>query len=101
MAQWASLTIQDFIDQDKVVLDVVLSDLSKVGLHHAQHLMQELKHHGGVHILLGDCRQPDVGPLDVKKAGPSDVGDWRPNLLPGMDDVHPKRVHRNPSAVTD
>ena len=36
--------------------------------------------------------QPDVGPLDVEEGGPGDVGDRRPNLLPGVDDVDSKGV---------
>lgn len=37
--------------------------------------------------------------LDVKEAGAGNVGDGRAHLLPGMDHVHPKRVHSIPANV--
>ena len=58
------------------------------------YLVEELEHHGGVDILLGDRRQPDVGALDVEEAGAGDVGDRRAHLLPRMDHVHAERIHR-------
>ena len=67
-------TIQDLVDEDEVVLDVVLGDFAKVVLHDLHHLVQELEHHGGVDILLGDGRHPDVGTLYVEETGAGDVG---------------------------
>lgn len=86
--------VQQLVDEHKVVLDVLLADLAKVGLHHLTHLEQELKDHGGVDILPGHCRQPDVGPLDVEEGCPRYVGHGTAHLLSGMDHIHPERVHR-------
>ena len=93
-SQSSSPTIQQLVDEHKVVLDVLLADLAKVGGHDVTHLVEELEHHGGVDILLGDGRQPDVGALDMEEAGASDVGHRGSNLLPGVNHVHTERVHR-------
>lgn len=92
----SSPTIEQLVDEHKVVLDVLLADLAKVGRHDVAHLVQELEHHGGVDILLGDGRQPDVGALDVEEAGAGDVGDRGADLLPGVDHVHAEGVHGVP-----
>ena len=39
-------------------------------------------------------RQPYVGPLDVEKRSPCDVGHRGPDLLSGMNNVNPKCVNR-------
>lgn len=88
-----SPTVQELVDEHKVVLDVLLADLAKVGRHDVTHLIEELEHHGGVDILLGDSRQPDVGALDMKEAGAGDVGHRGSNLLPGVNHVHAERIH--------
>lgn len=90
------LTIQQLIDQHKVVLYVLLADLPEVGGHHVTHLVKKLEHHGGVDILLGDSSQPDVGTLDVEEARAGDVGDRRAHLLPGVDDIDAEGVHSIP-----
>lgn len=87
-------TIQQLVDEHKVVLDVLLADLAEIGRHDVAHLVKELEHHGGVDILLGDRRQPDVGTLDMEEAGTGDVGYGGSNLLPSVDHVHTERVHR-------
>lgn len=92
-------TIEQLVDEHKVVLDVLLADLAKVGRHDVAHLVQELEHHGGVDILLGDGRQPDVGALDVEEAGAGDVGDRGAHLLPGVDYIHAEGVHGIPSGT--
>lgn len=94
--QASSPTVQQLVDEHKVVLDVLLADLAKVGRHDVAHLVQELEHHGGVDILLGDGRQPDVGALDVEEAGAGDVGDRGAHLLPGVDHVDAEGVHGVP-----
>ena len=88
------VTVQQLVDEDKVVLDVLLADLPKVGSHDITHLVEELKHHGSIDVLLGDGGQPDVGALDVEKGGAGDVGDRGAHLLPGVDHVHTERIHR-------
>lgn len=35
----------------------------------------------------------------MKEAGASNIGNWRPNLLPSMDDVNTKSVDRVPPNV--
>lgn len=92
----SSPTIQQLIDEHKVVLDVLLADLAKVGRHDVTHFVEKLKHHGGVDVLLGDCCQPDVGALHVEEAGAGDVSHRGPDLLPGVDHVHAERVHGIP-----
>jgi hypothetical protein len=56
-------TIEQLVDKNKVVLDVLLRDLSKVRLHNIDDLKHELENHGGVDILLGDGGHPDIGSL--------------------------------------
>ena len=58
----------------------VRAHLAEVALHDLDHLQEELEHHGGVDVLLGDGRQPDVGALDVEEGGARDVGDRRADL---------------------
>lgn len=89
----SSPTIEQLVDEHKVVLDVLLTDLAKVGRHDVTHFVQELEHHGGVDILLGDGRQPDVGALDMEEAGTGNVGDRGPDLLPGVNHVHAEGIH--------
>lgn len=61
------LTIKKFIDENKIVFDVLLGDLSKVGLHHIDDLEEEFKNHGSVDILLCDGSKPNIGPLYVEE----------------------------------
>lgn len=89
-----SPTVQQLVDQHKVVLDVLLADFAKVGGHDVTHLVKELKHHGGVDVLLGDGRQPDIGALDMEEAGAGDVGHRGSHLLPGVDHIHAEGVYR-------
>lgn len=91
-------TVQKLIDQHKVVLNVLLADLAKIGRHDVTHFIKELEHHGRVDILLGDGSQPDVGAFDMEETGAGDVGDGRADLLPRVDHVNAKSVHRVPPA---
>jgi len=56
-------TIQKFIDEDKVVLDVFLWYLTKVWLHAVSNLQQKLKNHRGIDILFGDSCNPYISTL--------------------------------------
>lgn len=85
-------TIEQLVDEHKVVLDVLLADLAKVGCHDVAHLVKELEHHGGVDILLCDRRQPDVGALDMEEAGAGNISHRGPDLLPCMDHVYAERI---------
>lgn len=91
--------VEQLVDEHEVVLHVLLADLAEVALHHLADLPEELEHHRGVHVLLGHGGDPDVRLLDVKERGARDVGHRRPDLLPGMDDVHSKRIDRVPADV--
>ena len=91
-------TVEQLVDEDKVVLDVLLRDLAEVRLHDADDLEQELEHHRCVHILLRHGRQPDVGTLYVEEAGARDVRDGRTDLLSRVDHVHAERVDGIPPA---
>ena len=86
------LTIQKLVDQNKIVLDVLLSDLTKVGVHYKNHLVEELKHHRSVHILLRDGRQPHVVSLYVKETCPRHVCYRRSNWLARMNYLHAECV---------
>lgn len=85
--------VQQLVYKHKVVLDVFLVDLAEVRLHHLREPDEELEHHGPVDVLLGDGGQPDIGPADVEERRARDVGDGRPDLLPGVYDVYTERVH--------
>lgn len=92
------ITIEELIDQHEVIFNIFLGNLSEVALHDFHHFEQELEDHGGVDILLGNGRQPDVGPLDVHEAGAGDVGHRWPHLLSCMDDIHAECIHCIPPA---
>lgn len=113
----AQLTVQQLVNQYKIVLDVLLGDLAEVRLHHFDDLQQELEHHRGVDILLRHSRQPDVrslqqnfhqnslhfrpqqSHLNVEETRPGDVRNRRPHLLTRMDHINPKSIHRVPSNI--
>ena len=61
--------IQKLINKDRVVVDILLTDLSKVVLEDLNHFQEELKDHASINILLGDG--------------------W----LPGMNDVNSEGIH--------
>ena len=84
--------VEELVDEDKVVLYILLADLSEVGGHDIAHLEQELEDHGRVDILLGDGGEPDVGALDVEEGGARDVGDGGTDLLPRVDHVDAEGV---------
>lgn len=85
-------TVQQFVDKNKVVLDVVFGDFSEVRLHDVDHLYEEFKDHRGVQVLLRSRREPHVRSLDVEEACSGDVRDGRPNLLPCVDNVDPEGI---------
>lgn len=87
-------TVQQLVDEHKVVLDVLLADFAEVGGHDVAHLVEELEDHGGVDVLLGDGRQPDVGAFDMEEAGAGDVGHRGSHLLPGVNHVDAEGVDR-------
>ena len=91
-------TVQQLIDEHKVVLDVLLRDLAEVGLHDTDDLEEELKHHGCIDILLCDGREPDVGSFDVEETRACNVCDRRAHLLACMNHVHSECVNSIPPA---
>jgi len=88
-----ALTVQQLVDENKVVLDILLADLAEVRLHHVAHLNEELKHHRRVHVLLRDGREPDIGATNVKERRACNVCDRGTHLLARVDDIHSKCVH--------
>lgn len=95
------LTVQQLVYEHEIVLDVLLADLAKVSSHYITHLVEEFEDHGGIDILLGDCCQPDVGPLNVEEAGASDVCDRAAHLLPCVNDIDSKGIHCIPPMGRD
>ena len=87
------LTIQEFINENKVVLDAVLCDGGEVRLQNADHLVEKLKHQSGIDILSSGCHNPDIVASRVEVAGPGYVGDGRSHRVTSVDHVHTKRIH--------
>lgn len=52
----AKLTIEQFVDEDKVIFYVLFRYFTKVRLHDINNFQKELKYHRGVHVLFGDSR---------------------------------------------
>ena len=86
--------VQQLVNQDKVVLDVLLGNFSEIISHDLDDLVEELEYEGGVDILLGHSRDPNVDALHVKEARARDVGHWGPNLLTRVNDVNAKCCER-------
>ena len=86
--------IQQLVNQDKVVLNILLVDLTKVTLHDFNHLGEEFEHQHRVHILLCDGTQPDVASFCVKEAGPGNVCDRGAHTLSCVDYIDAKSVAR-------
>ena len=82
--------VQQLVDQDKVVLDVLLGNFAEVISHDFDDLVEELEYEGGVDILLGHGRDPNVDALHVKEARARDVRHRGTNLLTRVNDVNAK-----------
>lgn len=78
-------TIQQLIDEHKVVLDGLLVKLAKVPLSQLDQPVEELKDQRGIGVALGDGHQVDVFVLDMAKGRASERQDGRPDLGVGDD----------------
>jgi hypothetical protein len=58
-----NLTIQQLIDENKIVLDVFLRYLSKIRLHDIDDFQQKLKNHSSINILFCHSCQPNIRSL--------------------------------------
>ena len=86
--------VQQLVNQHKIVFHVLLADLAEVALHDLADLPEKLEYHRRIHVLLRHRGDPNVRLLDVKERGARNVGHRRPDLLSGMNDVHPERIDR-------
>lgn len=48
--------IKELVDDDKIVADTLLADLTKVLLQRFNELVKEEKRHGSIHIAISDCK---------------------------------------------
>ena len=48
--------IKELVDDDKIVADTLLADLTKVLLQRFNELVKEEKRHGSSHIAISDCK---------------------------------------------
>ena len=85
-------TIKQFIDENKIILNVFLCQFSEVGLHDLHNFEEKLKDHGSVDILPRDCSYPNIATLCVKEARSCDVGYRTTHQATSVDDVHTKCV---------
>ena len=91
------LTIQELIDEYKVVLDAVLCDGGEVGLENADHLVEKLKHQSSIDVLSGGGHNPDIVASRVEIACPGYIGDGRSHRVTSVDHVHTKCIHSRTS----
>ena len=82
-----TLTIQNLINQYKVVLHILLVQFPEVRLQYFHGFGQQFKHHGRVDVLLRHDGDPDIAPFDVEETGPGDVCHGGPHLLARVDHV--------------
>lgn len=116
-------TVKKFIDEYKVILYILLTNLSKVGLHALDDFKKEFKDHRCIDILLCDRRHPNIRPLqnkyilnfsyydivwpinnnitylNMEEGSAGNIRHWWSNLLSSMDDIHPESVHSVSSDV--
>jgi hypothetical protein len=91
-------TIQELVDQDKVVLDGFLIELPKVAPAQLDQAVEELEDEGGVRVALGDGHQVDVFVLDMAEGGAAEGQDGRADL--GVaDDLDAEHVGKSRAAV--
>ena len=67
--------VEELVDEDKVLVDGVLSDLVKVGLECVDNLVQKLKDKSSIHVLSGNCSNKNLSNLDVEESCTSHVTD--------------------------
>jgi hypothetical protein len=84
-------TVEQLIDQDKVILDSFLIKLAKVTLTKLNQPVEKLKDKSSIGVALCDGNQVNVLVLDMAKGGASKGEDGRSNLSVG-DDLNTKDV---------
>ena len=85
-------TIKQFVNENKIILDVFLRQFSKIGLHDLHHFKKKLKDHSSVHILPCDGGYPNIATLCMKKARSCDVRHRRAHQTTRVDHVHAKCI---------
>jgi hypothetical protein len=73
-------TIQQLINQDKVVLHSLLVELAKVTAAQLDQAVEKLEDEGGIGVALGDSNQVDILVLDMAKGGAAKGQDGRADL---------------------
>lgn len=91
-------TIQQLVDQHKVVLDGLLVKLAKVPLSQLNQPVEELKDQRGIGVALGDGNEVNVFVLDMAESCASQRQDGRSDLGIG-DDLDAKDVGKARAAV--
>jgi len=91
-------TIEQLVDQHKVVLDGLLVKLGKVAAAQLDQAVEKLEDEGGVGVALGDGHQVDVLVLDMAEGGAAQRQDGRPHLRVG-DDLDAEDVGQPGAAV--
>jgi len=91
-------TIEELVNQDKVVLNSLLVELAKVAAAELDQAVQELEDEGGVGVALGDGHQVDVFVFDMAEGGAPERQDGRADL--GVaDDLDAEHVGEAGAAV--
>lgn len=78
-------TIEELVDEDKVVLYALLVELAKVGSPNVDHPIAKLKHQSCVDVCLCDACQVEVEVSYVEEGGAAEGDDWRSNVRVGDD----------------
>lgn len=92
------LTVQEFVYQDKVVLDGLLVKLAKVALTELDKPVEELEYQGSIGIALCDGNEVNILVLDVAKGGAAERQDRGADLGIG-DDLDAKDISEARAAV--
>ena len=76
----ANSTIQNFVNQHKIVFDVFFIKLSKIRLHRVSKTIKKLKDHCGTYVMSRNTTNPHISTFYVKERRPSKIYDRTPNL---------------------
>ena len=86
-------TIKQFINKNKIILDVFLCQFSKVRLHNFHHFEEELKNHSSIDILSCDCSYPNITTFCVKETSACNVCHGRTHKATCMDNIYTKCIN--------
>ena len=91
-------TIEQLVNQDKIVLNCLLVELAKVAATELDQAVQKLKYQGSISITLSDGDEVNVFVLDMAEGGAAERENRRSNL--GVaDDLNAKHVGEPRSAI--